>query len=104
MVTGELKNQLPESARAGAWKSAPSRSWRCRRSEARRSRERRGLDLRSTAFAKASARLVHVAGSGFAEEAERYPPKAGLLKGSPVLEAHTQRVTSRDAFKRAYGD
>lgn len=30
--------------------------------------------------------------------------KAGLLKGWPVLEAYTQRVTSRDAFKRAYGD
>ena len=28
--------------------------------------------------------------------------KAGLLKGHPALEAYTERVTSREAFKKAY--
>jgi glutathione S-transferase len=28
--------------------------------------------------------------------------QAGLLKGHPVLEAYTERVTSREAFKKAY--
>jgi len=29
--------------------------------------------------------------------------KAGLLAGHPALEAYTERVTSREAFKKAYG-